>query len=120
MVYFPPYVLYSSTTANICIFPKVNRGWQIYFGTEESAVKHVDYPGTVCLHFYFCFGTSHIIVICHINIHIDVSVYGNNSQISPPDAMCFVLYCTEYFPYSTVRLPSRKIKVGNNGGQVEA
>ena len=85
-------------TANICIFPKVNRGWQIYFGTEESAVKHVDYPGTVCLHFYFCFGTSHIIVICHINIHIDVSVYGNNSQISPPDAMCFVLYCTEYFP----------------------
>ena len=98
----------------------MNRGWQIYFGTEESAVKHVDYPGTVCLHFYFCFGTSHIIVICHINIHIDVSVYGNNSQISPPDAMCFVLYCTEYFAYSTVRLPSRKIKVGNNGGQVEA
>ena len=77
-------------------------------------MKHVDYPGTVCLHFYFCFGTSHIIVICHINIHIDVSVYGNNSQISPPDAMCFVLYCTEYFPYSAVRLPSRKIKVGNN------
>ena len=57
--------------------PKLNH---LYKGKVPKKVLHVR------IHFYFCFGTS-LIVICHILL--DLSIYGSNSQISFPDAIVY-------------------------------